>query len=82
MPIKFAVQIVRLKVCMTIASLLTMSLFKVTSASEAWLLLTCNISDNIQAITFKLGMTVDIDAIYAHARFDDLDLETRSQWVK
>ena len=32
----------------------------------------------------KLGMTVDLcmaHGIYAHARFDDLDLEARSQWV-
>ena len=26
-------------------------------------------------------MAVDIDAIYAHARFDDLDIDARSQWV-
>ena len=43
--------------------------------------LTCNISDNIQAITFKLGMTVDLWMPYAHARFDDLGLDARSQWV-
>ena len=31
------------------------------------------------AITFKLGMTRIMDALYAHARFDDLD--AKSQWV-
>ena len=52
--------------------------------------LTCNIPDNIEAITFKLGMTVDLyvhGIFYAHARFDDLDLNARSnivgrQWQK
>ena len=46
--------------------------------------LTCNILDNIKAITFKLGMTVGrlMDAIYAHAHSDDLDLDARSQWVR
>ena len=38
-------------------------------------------SDNSSAILFKLGMTVDIDALYHHARLDDLGLDTRSQWV-
>ena len=41
----------------------------------------CSISGNIYTITFKLGMTVDMYAIYAHARFDDLDIDARSQWV-
>ena len=43
--------------------------------------LICNISDNIYAITFKLGMTVDLCMPYAHACFDDLDLDARSPWV-
>ena len=34
--------------------------------------LTCNISDNILGITFKLGMMVDV-AYKAHDHFDDLD---------
>ena len=33
--------------------------------------------------TFKFGMTVDfwMPYNYAHARFDDHDLDARSQWV-
>ena len=30
-------------------------------------------------MAFKLGVTVD--SIYAHDRFDDLDLDARSDWV-
>ena len=40
-------------------------------------------SDNIEAITFKLGMTVVLWMplrLCAHARFDD-DLDARSKWV-
>ena len=48
--------------------------------------LTCNISDNIEEI--KLGMTVanqtwyggrlmDAIILYAHARFDDIDLDAK-----
>ena len=38
-----------------------------------------NIPDNIYAITFKLGMTVDLwmPYNYAYACFDDLDLDAR-----
>ena len=33
-------------------------------------------------MAFKLSMTVDVYmAYYAHARFDDIDLAARSQWV-
>ena len=32
-------------------------------------------------MAFKLGMTVDLYMTYTHVRFDDLDLDTRSQWV-
>ena len=46
-------------------------------------LLTCNISDNIEAVTFKLhghdGRRMG--AIHAHAHFDGLDLDARSKWV-
>ena len=35
----------------------------------------------VSAITFKLGMMVDLWMPYAHAHFDDLDLDARSQWV-
>ena len=33
-------------------------------------------------MAFKLGMTVDLCMdIYTHDRFDDLDLDARSQWL-
>ena len=32
-------------------------------------------------MTFKLGMTVDLCMAYADARFSDLDLHTKSQWI-
>ena len=34
-------------------------------------------------MAFKLDMTVDVCMAYncAYTRFDDLDLDTRSQWV-
>ena len=37
----------------------------------------------MQAMTFKLGMAVDLcmSHNYAHARVDDLDLDAKSQWV-
>ena len=39
-------------------------------------------SDNISAMAFKLGMTVDVFLAHnVHVRFDDLDLDIRSQWV-
>ena len=38
--------------------------------------LTCNISDNISAVTFKLGMTVDLHMTCSCSFFD-----ARSQWV-
>ena len=41
-----------------------------------------HISDSM---AFKFGMAIDLSIIwhiiYAHARFDDLDLDARSQWV-
>ena len=41
-----------------------------------------SISENISAISFKLGLVVDLimDVIHAHTRSDDLDLDARSQW--
>ena len=33
------------------------------------------------AMTFKLGITVDVDVIYTRARFGDLDLDNMSQLV-
>ena len=35
----------------------------------------CNISDNVQAMAFKLLMMVDMHGVHTHARFDDLDLD-------
>ena len=47
--------------------------------------LTCNISNNIQAITSKLGMTVDLSSVdgnnicHSYAGFNDLDLDATGQ---
>ena len=62
MPIKFAVKIVRLTVCVTIASQSDDPDLHSRSHVRLKLdyFLTCNISDNIEAITFKLGMAVVI----------------------
>ena len=81
MPIKFAVKIVRPKVyIMTITSPMTLTSFKVTSASETWLLFNLQYLRQYLSITFKRDMTVDLwDALSAHARFDDLD--ARSQRI-
>ena len=44
--------------------------------------LTCNIANNIYAITFTLGMAVELSMPhYAHARSDDLDLDAKSLLV-
>ena len=43
--------------------------------------LTCSISDKLYAITFNLGTAVNLWMPCAHARFDDLDLDARSQQV-
>ena len=46
--------------------------------------LACNISDNNVFVSHHIQTWHDgrlMDAIYAHARFDDLDLDARSQWV-
>ena len=47
MPIKFAVKIVRLKVNMTIASLLTLTFIQGHKCVRLDYFITCNISDNI-----------------------------------
>ena len=39
------------------------------------------ITDNISAMIFKLGMTVDLYIAYIPNLFDDLDLDIRTQWV-
>ena len=58
MPIKFAVKIVRLKVYMAIASPMTLKFIQGHKCVSN--LSTCNISDNIKAFPFKLGMTVGL----------------------
>ena len=35
----------------------------------------------MHAMLFKCGMTIDLCMADADARFDDLDLDARSQWV-
>ena len=40
-----------------------------------------HISDDIEAVAFKLGMALDLFMAYsAHAHFEDLDFDARSQW--
>ena len=56
MPITFAVKIILLKVYMAIVSPMTLNFIQ----GHKHVFLTCNIWDNIQAITFKLGMMVDV----------------------
>ena len=88
MPIKFAVKIVRLKINMTIVSPMILTFtsqghdLDVTSASQTWLLFNLQylgqyLSYYIQ--TWHVGSLVD--AIDAHARFDYIDLDARSQWL-
>ena len=49
--------------------------------------LTCslivNISDNIEAVAFNVGMTVDLCMayIYIYIYIDDLELDARPQWI-
>ena len=77
MHITFAVEIVRLKVYIwpLPMTLTDMSL-------KLYYYLTCNISDNIYAITFKLGMTVDLNMAYMLMLVSNhLGLDARSQWV-
>ena len=85
MRLKFVVNIVRLKVynydqCQSDGLDLHLRLH-VRPKRDYFL--TCNISDNTQAITIKLGKTVELwmPDNYAHARFDDLNLDARSQLV-
>ena len=60
MPINFAVKIVQLKDYIWPLPVWWPWPFKATSVSQTKLLITCNISDNIKVITFKLGTTVDL----------------------
>ena len=41
------------------------------------------VSENIEAMAFKVSMKVDVcmGYNYADGRFDDLDLDARSQWL-
>ena len=63
-------------VYMTIASLMTLTFTQGHICLKLDYFLTCNISDNIEAIKFILGTTVDLwHGILTHAHFNDLDLE-------
>ena len=61
MRIRFDEKIILLKVDMTIARPLTLTFIQSHKCvSNLIYFLTCNISDNILTITFKLGMTVEV----------------------
>ena len=76
---KFVVKVVRLKVYIILSQSDDLALHK---RSQHRVKREKFIADSIQAIAFNLGMTVDLCMAYnyAHARFDDLDLDARSQW--
>ena len=83
MTITFAVQIVRLKVFMTICQTDPHDHSRSQERLKRDYFLTCNISDNTKAITLNRSSHGGrlMDAIYADTRFHDLDLDARSQWV-
>ena len=60
------------------------SSLKVTTESETWqvfhLYYNSHTSQSLYAMALNLGMN-GIIMLYAHARFDDLDLDARSQLV-
>ena len=79
MPIAFAVvKIVRPNVYMTIASLMTLTFIQGHKCVSNLQYLGQYLSYYIQ--TWHDGIRL-MDAIYADARFDDLGLDARSQWV-
>ena len=86
MPIKFAVKIVRLKVYNNLLSLMTLLFTQGHNCISNWTIcLTCSIIA-ISRTVFKLWQSTCHDGrhmhgTYAHARFDHLDLDARSQWV-
>ena len=62
--------------------------FKVTNASQTWHIFNmhynCNISNNIWSCgiqTWYGSRLMHVIYIYVHAHFDDLDLDTKSQWI-
>ena len=73
-------KIVRLHVYMAIASPMTLTFTQSQVRLKHDYFLTCNISDDIYANAFKLGMAVDLytRGTYLHARLDDLDFDARS----
>ena len=78
MPIMFAVKIVSLKVYMTIASPMTLTF---NSRSQMRLTLLFNLQYLEQYLSYYVQTWHDgklIHGIYAHARFDDLDLDAKS----
>ena len=76
-PIKFALKIVRLRVCMTITGSVTSTFIQGHKLLFKLQYLRQYFSDYIQ--TWHDGRLMD--ARYAHARFDDPDHDARSQWV-
>ena len=52
-----------------------------TNKKLVYLYYKSNISDTIKAISLKRHNGRLVHGIHAHAHFDDLDLEGRSQWV-
>ena len=85
MPIKFAVKIVRLKVdnIMIIASPMTLTFIQgrkcVWSLTGFELAISQKRFELLYIHTWHDGTLMD--ALYAHARFDDPDLDAMSQWV-
>ena len=68
MPINFAVKIVRLKICINVCQFDDLTFTQghnyISNLSRFYLWFNSNISDNIQAMAFKLGMVVDIFMAY------------------
>ena len=80
MSITFAVKIVRVNVYMTIDNPKTDLHSQITSQTG----LLFNLQYLGQYLMYYIQTWHDgilMDAIYAHARFDDLNLDARSQWV-
>ena len=87
-PILFAVKIVRLKVYVIVSQSDDLDLqsrsqlrLKVDKSFNAYF--NSNISDTISAMGIQTchGGRLKMHGIHAHAPFDDLDLDARSQWV-
>ena len=87
MPINFAVKIVRLNVYMTIASPMTLTFSQgykcVSIVTTVCLFLFCVfklqcLGQYLSYYTHTCHVGRRLNALYAHARFDDLDLVARS----